>query len=100
MKCKLCNSEFKPEMGQMNAYWALNWCTGDNGKLCPPCHKAAEELHAVSDEPLPLGICPFGSDIMKRSASVTREDWLKRRHSESWRVYVENNHPEWLQEGN
>jgi rubredoxin len=96
MRCKLCGTKFTPEKGQKNAYWAVNWCTGDSGKLCPACHIAAEELGAVSDEPLPLGVCPFGSDIMSRSKSVSKEDWQKRRRSESWRAWVEQNRPEWL----
>lgn len=96
MECKICGSEFTPEEGQKTAYWAVNWCTGDSGKLCPPCHNIAEGLGAVSDTPLPLGICPFGSDIAKKSSNVTKEDWKKQRKSESWRAWVENNHPEWL----
>jgi hypothetical protein len=96
MKCKLCGCKFTPAKGQLDAYWAVTWCEGDNGKLCPPCHKAASELEAVSDESLPLGILPFGSDILKRSKNVTRKDWERRRQSESWRTWVEENHPEWL----
>ena len=45
---------------------------------------------------VPLGVCPFGSDIMKKSSAVTKEDWLKHRKSESWRTWAEQNHPEWL----
>lgn len=96
MRCKICDCEFEPEEGQKKAYWAVNWCKGDNGLLCPPCHKAAEELNAVSDIPLFLGRCPFASDIAKKSKNVTVEDWEQRRESESWRSWVENNHPEWL----
>lgn len=99
MKCPLCNSEFVPEKNQKNAYWAINWCTGDSGKLCPPCQKAAEELKAVSDTELPLGVRPFGSDILKKSKNFIKKDWLKHRASESWRTWVENNRPEWLEQG-
>lgn len=96
MKCGICNSKFTPEKGQLNAYWAINWCTQGNGLLCPPCHKAAEELHAVSDTELPLGACPFKSDIAEKSATVTKADWEKQRKSESWRSWVEANRPEWI----
>jgi hypothetical protein len=56
----------------------------------------AEKLKAVAKVAPPMGCLPFGSDIMKESKTVSKEDWEKHRESESWRSYVENNHPEWL----
>jgi hypothetical protein len=94
--CKICGTKFVPEDGQLRAYWAVNWCTRDEGLLCPPCHQAAKKLHAVSKTPLPLGVCPFASDIAEKSANVTKKDWERMCSSESWRTWVTDNHPEWL----
>lgn len=93
--CKICGSKFVPEPKQKKASWAVNWCTGDSGLLCPPCHAAAKKLKAIGED-LPLGILPFKSDIAKISSAVSKKDWEKMRHSESWRIYVEQNHPDWI----
>ena len=95
MKCKICGHDFVPEKGQNPAWWAVTWCVRDSGLLCPPCHKAAEELNAVSSEELSLGLCPFGSDIAVRSTNITREDWKRIRESETYQTWVKQNHPEW-----
>ncbi len=88
MRCKLCDAPFKLKRGQKDAYWAINWCTGDSGKLCPSCHKAAVELKAVSSTPLSLGVCPFGSDIMEKSKAVSKKKWKNRRASESLQKWI------------
>ena len=94
--CALCEGEFIPEKGQLDGQWAVAWNQGSRGKLCPPCHNAAKKLKAVAKEDLPLGVLPFGSDILEASATVNKSDWNRRRASESWRAWVEDNHPEWL----
>lgn len=95
-KCPLCKSKFKPKRGQLPAWWNINWCTSDHGLLCPPCHAVAERHGAVSADPCLGGLIPFGSDIVKEAGTVSEKDWLKHRRSESWRTWVEENHPEWI----
>jgi rubredoxin len=98
MKCALCGSKFTPEKNQKKAQWAATWCEIGSGLLCPPCQLAAGEVEGGTalKSGMTLGCLPFGSDILKKSKACTKEVWEKRRGSESWRTWVEGNHPEWL----
>lgn len=96
--CALCKSKFVPKKNQQKARWAATWCAIGSGLLCPPCHSTAEEIEGGTalDPTMPLGCLPFGSDILKQSKACTKKIWEKHRRSESWRTWVETNHPEWV----
>lgn len=96
--CALCKSKFVPEKKQEEAHWAATWCTEGSGLLCPPCQHAAAtvERGTALKKDMPLGLLPFGSDILKKSKACTKEVWEKHRRSESWRTWVTTNRPEWL----
>ncbi len=100
INCCLCNSKYIPTKRQVPAQWAHDWCTHASGLLCPPCHAAAKKLKAVSREELPIGVLPFGSDILEKSESCAFKTWLRCRQNESWKNWVKNNRPEWLKAKN
>ena len=97
--CALCGKKFRLQDNQLKAWWAETWCKIGSGHLCPVCNNAAVKADATftnNPKDVYLGILPFKSDIAKLSTEVPPEASAELRSSESWRHWVEQEHPERL----
>lgn len=97
-KCPICGKTFTPFEKQLEAWWAVNWCTINHGLLCPTCHAAAEKLGTVFAKEPAMCEVKWGSDIAKAVGTLDAKDMYCLSYSETWRNWVETEHPEWLDE--
>jgi len=97
MKCPICTKTFDSGKGQLKARWVISWCESVEGLLCPDCHEAARQLECLegmSGYDTLLRFQCWGSDIAKRSKSVTGERRQAVSAGESFYVWNAKNNPE------